>query len=169
MMGTVVNIVLEPATASDVAAIADMSARLVEAGLPHSWGARRVLNHVRGKNSQVVVARNAGELIGFSIMNFGQEAAHLSLLAVEPGYRRQNIGRQLMNWQEASAVNAGIFFVDLEVRASNHRAMHFYSRLGYLETGQVPDYYSGADDAILFAKDLTVRESRETAFGDDPA
>ena len=138
--------------------IARMSRRFVETDLPQSWTARRVANHIRSANSVVVTANNGDVIAGFAVMHFEDDSAHLNLLAVEPDYRRRGIGRGLVEWLEKSAKTAGVQFVSLEVRSSNHRALSFYSELGYRETGVIPGYYSGVDDATLLARDLRVSD-----------
>jgi ribosomal-protein-alanine N-acetyltransferase len=145
------------ATLADAKPIASMSARLVETGLPRSWTARRVEKHILRTGSVVLTSRVDDRLVGFAIMHFGDEAAHLNLLAVEPAYQRRGIGRCLVNWLEQSAITAGTFMVSLEVRADNVGALQFYRELGYQETGLIPDYYSGMCDAALLARDLSVR------------
>ena len=138
--------------------IARMSRRLIEADLPQSWTTRRVANHIRSANSLVVTAQDRNVIVGFALMHFKDDSAHLNLLAVEPDYRRCGIGRNLIRWLEESAKVAGVRFVSLEVRASNHRALRFYTELGYRETGRIPGYYSGVDDATLLARDLRVSD-----------
>jgi ribosomal-protein-alanine N-acetyltransferase len=59
-----------------------------------------------------------------------------------------------VQWVEDSAVVAGIFTVNLEVRATNRPARRFYSRLGYRELGESPGYYSGVENAIKLTRDL---------------
>jgi len=144
------------AVLDDADLIARMSRRLIEVDLPQSWTVRRIGNHIRSQNSVVVTARDSNVIVGFAVMHFKDDGAHLNLLAVEPDYRRCGIGRDLVKWLEESAIVAGVGFVSLEVRASNHRALRFYSELGYRETGMLPGYYSGVDDAILLARDLRV-------------
>ena len=148
----------------DAVPIALMSRRLIEAGLPTwSWNSRRVAWHVRHAESLVLTARRGDELAGFAIMGFGDEAAHLNLLAVEPRYRRQGIGRQLVAWLEASARVAGTFAVSLEVRARNSAARRFYAALGYREADQLPGYYEQLEDAVRMSRDLRVmRIDQET-------
>lgn len=147
------------ATASDADAISSMSARVVEEGLPQSWTARRVTTFVRNKNSIVLTARIDDSLAGFAIMRFKDHEAHLNLLAVEPAYQRNGIGRQLLCWLEESAIVAGTFLISLEVRADNCEALEFYADQGYLETGMIPRYYDDRFDAALLARDLRVRDS----------
>lgn len=87
-------------------------------------------------------------------MHFGEEEAHLDLLAVKPTYQRTGIGRQLIEWLEKSALVAGISIIYLEVRAKNREARMFYERLGYRRIRQVQGYYSGRESAVCMAIDL---------------
>jgi len=148
---------LIPARPVDAVAIALMSRRLVEAGLPSwSWTARRVARHIHDPESVVLVARRADELAGFAIMGFGEEAVHLNLLAVEPRFRRAGLGRRMVRWLEESALVAGTFEVSLEVRASNAIARQFYRALGYSEADVLPGYYERLEDAVRMTRDLRI-------------
>lgn len=152
----VMNIAFQLATMVDAEPIARMSQRLIETGLPWSWRPQRVRKQIRNVNSVVLVARHSIPLTGFAIMYFGDEAAHLNLLAVEPAYQRKRLGKQLVRWLESSAMVAGIFVVNLEVRACNHGARRFYRGLGYRETGLLQCYYDGAEDAVRLSHDLRI-------------
>jgi [ribosomal protein S18]-alanine N-acetyltransferase len=144
------------AKADEIPTIAGMSRQLIENGLPWSWNEERVAHCLRNRDCIVLAARDRRRLVGFAIMEFYDEHAHLSLFAVQTGYQRQGIGRQLVDWLEASARTAGIFVVQLEVRASNHGARIFYERLGYREAGIKPAYYGGREDALRMTHDLAV-------------
>lgn len=134
-----------------------MSRCLVEAGLPSwSWNARRIARHVHDPESIVLAARRGVEITGFAIMGFGDEAAHLNLLAVERQFRRSGLGTRLVRWLEESARLAGTFEVSLEVRAINTAARRFYGALGYTEMDLLPGYYDGIEDAIRMTRDLRV-------------
>lgn len=141
----------------DAVAIALMSRRLVEGGLPSwSWTARRVARQIHDPESVVLAARRGDELSGFAIMGFGDEAAHLNLLAVEPRFRRNRLGSRLVRWLEQSALVAGTFEVSLEVRAGNKAARQFYRTLGYREADLLPGYYERIEDAVRMTRDLRV-------------
>jgi ribosomal-protein-alanine acetyltransferase len=140
----------------DAAPIAAMSRLLIEDGLAWSWNEQRVARCLRNRDCVVLAARDRRRLIGFAIMEFYAIHAHLNLLAVQPGYQRQGVGRQLLEWLEASARTAGIFKIHLEVRAGNGGALAFYEKLGYRETGRKPAYYDGREDAVRMLRDLTV-------------
>jgi ribosomal-protein-alanine N-acetyltransferase len=111
---------------------------------------------MRQRDNMVVTARTDRDLVGFAMAHFGDDSVHVTLLAVSESARRQGIGRQLLDWIEESAVTAGVFTVELELRAGNMGAKQFYTTLGYRETMRVPRYYSGIEDAIRMARNLRV-------------
>ena len=154
---------ITPARRADAPRLAAMSRRLVEAGLEHCWTVERIERHLRNEDSVVLVTRIAGAVAGFAIMQYGDEAAHLNLLAVEPLHQRHGIGRRLVEWLEATARVAGTFTIRLEVRFSNRSGCAFYRTLGYRETGAVRGYYQSVEDAIRFERTLAV--ARPTGAG----
>ena len=145
---------LKPARSSDAALLAAMSAAHVERGLKPAWGAARIRWHVRDTESVVLTAWLAHAIAGFAIMRYGQDVAHLNLLAVDPAHRRRGVGRALLGWLEESARTAGTFVIGLELRAGNELARTFYRTLGYRELGQIPGYYQGIESAIRMARDV---------------
>ncbi|MDH4022449.1 MAG: GNAT family N-acetyltransferase [Gammaproteobacteria bacterium] len=153
-------VTLEIASALDADAqiIAEMSRRLVEVGLPWTWTPARVARHIHHPDSMVVTARTVSgtspAIAAFAIMHFGDDIAHLNLLAVDSRWQRRGLGRRLVQWLEMSAITAGTFTLCLEVRARNPVALLFYRELGFDEAGRVPRYYSGREDAIRLTKDL---------------
>ena len=163
MLGRVHDYRLEPAGVADAPLIALMARELVEAGLTPAWGAARIGWHVRHADSMVLTARSGLALAGFAIMRYGDEAAHLNLLAVQPAHRRRGVARRLLTWLEDSALTAGTFVVGLELRAGNAAARAFYAALGYREVGELPGYYQGVESAIRMVRD--VRTRREPAPG----
>jgi [ribosomal protein S18]-alanine N-acetyltransferase len=148
---------LEPARASDAARLAAMSQAHVEAGLKPAWGAARIRWHVRDPDSVVLSSRLQLTVAGFAIMRYGDDVAHLNLLAVDPAHRRRGVGRALVQWLEETALTAGTFIIGLELREGNEAARAFYRSLGYRELGQIPGYYQGLESAIRMARDLRAR------------
>src|SRR5215217_2288044 len=128
MTGSELSLLLARPAEAD--AIAGLSRDLIEYGLHWRWTPMRVAASIRAPNVNVLVARAGDNLAGFAIMRYGDDDAHLDLLAVAPFYRRAGVGRQLVLWLEKCAVVAGIFNVALELRAKNEGAQLFYERLG---------------------------------------
>jgi [ribosomal protein S18]-alanine N-acetyltransferase len=159
----VTQIRLGLAHAGEVPAIARMSRELVEHGLPWSWDEGRVEQCLRNRDCVVLAARDRRRLAGFAIMQFYDVHAHLALLAVQPGHQRHGIGRQLLEWLEASARTAGIFRVHLEMRVGNDAARLFYERLGYRAHGVKRAYYCEREDALRMTHDLAVASTSGAA------
>jgi ribosomal-protein-alanine acetyltransferase len=146
----------------DAPAIAAMSRQLIEHGLAWSWSEDRVERCLRNRDCVVLTARDRRRVVGFAIMEFYAIHAHLNLFAVQPGYQRQGVGRQLLEWLEASARTAGIFKVNLELRATNDGAQRFYEKLGYRSAGRKAAYYDEREDAVRMTHDLTVASTSRT-------
>jgi [ribosomal protein S18]-alanine N-acetyltransferase len=136
------------ARSTDAREIAEMSRDLIEQGLTWSWTPARVQHFISGAESSVVVARREQRIAAFAIMHFGDDVAHLNLLAVSPEHRRQGLGSQLMEWLTATAIQAGVFRINLELRTHNDAARFFYERLGFGQLGVVQGYYQGREAAL---------------------
>jgi ribosomal-protein-alanine N-acetyltransferase len=148
------HLTLRLGTPNDARAIAELSRDLIEHGLGWSWTPQRVARSIANADTSTVVAHDGDNIAGFAIMYFGQDDAHLSLLAVDRAYQRAGVGRSLFLWLRKSALVAGIAVVRLELRAANQPARRFYRNLGFAETGYVPFYYSGREAAVRMALDL---------------
>jgi [ribosomal protein S18]-alanine N-acetyltransferase len=148
---------LRLARPADATTIANLSRDLIEYGLRWRWTPMRVAASFRAPNVNVLVARIHENIAGFAIMRYGDDDAHLDLLAVAPPFRRAGVGRQLLEWLEKCAVVAGIFSVALEVRAENEGAQLFYQRMGYRTLVHLPGYYQGIEAALRMGRDLSCR------------
>jgi ribosomal-protein-alanine N-acetyltransferase len=136
--------------------LAAMSRRYIEHGLTPSWPATRIISHIRHPESVVLAARREHEIIGFAVMQFGEDRAHLNLLAVAEASRRRGVARRLLHWLEETAVTAGTFVISLELRAINTEAFAFYAALGYHEVRRIDGYYQGVEQAIRMSRDLSL-------------
>ena len=140
----------------DAQAIAMMSRDFIEAGLGWKYDAARVMRAIRDRETLAVVACESGKasttaaggrgaLTGFAIMEFGDERAHLVLLAVRPSHRRLGIGQRLLEWLLESARCAGMASIHLELRSNNDAARRFYRAMNFYETVLVPGYYRSGE------------------------
>jgi ribosomal protein S18 acetylase RimI-like enzyme len=147
------------ATRADAADIAAMSRDEIERGLPWSWTEGRVLGAIRNPDTNVAVLREPGLLIGFGIMAYRDEVAHLLLFAVHPSHRRKGVGSELLRWLEHVAITAGTERIVVECRRDNSGARNFYAESGYHEMAISKGYYGRsrefaghAEDAIRLEK-----------------
>ena len=94
-------------------------------------------------------------LVGFSVGKLVAGVCELESIAVSPENRAHGIGRALFdvvaNWAQAHGANR----VELEVRASNIRAIKLYEQAGLHREGLRRGYYqSPEEDAVLMGKVL---------------
>lgn len=143
------------AQAADAAAIAELSRDAIERGLSWRWTERRVLRSIVDVATNVAVARRGDALLGFAVMQYGDEEAHISLLAVREAERRGGLGSALLRWLESTAEVAGLKAIRLEARAGNAAAKSFYRRHGFVEAGTSPGYYEDVEDAVRMVKKLS--------------
>lgn len=146
---------IDLARTTDALAIAELSRDAIEYGLAWRWTARRVMRCIHDADTNVVVVRQGIGVAAFAIMQYGEEEAHVALLAVRAARRRTGMGAALMNWLEITARVAGIKAIRLEVRMTNPGAMAFYRRLGFEESGVATGYYEGVEDAVRMLKPLS--------------
>jgi ribosomal-protein-alanine N-acetyltransferase len=145
---------LRLARAADAAGIAHMSRELIEVGLVWSYDGPRIARLIADHETLTLVAEDALGLAGFAILKFGDEHAHLVLLAVQPRCRRRGVARRLLVWLLESARAAGIADVALELRAGNAGARAFYRTLGFSDAGLLSDYYGGREAALRMVRVL---------------
>ncbi|MEP6998235.1 MAG: GNAT family N-acetyltransferase [Betaproteobacteria bacterium] len=139
---------------SEAPALALMSRDLVEAGLGWHYRAERIRRLIDDVDS-VALAACAGErVVGFAIMSFGDEHAHLVLLAVRATHQRRGIARRMTEWLLESAAAAGIASIKVELRTDNAAAYALYRGLGFVEMLRAPGYYRGREAAIFMIRML---------------
>ncbi len=157
------------ATPGDAAALVDL-ARAVGAE-PEGWlvtdgewrspsEERRYLRAVRRHtHAAVFVAETADGIVGRislarEVHPASEHVADLGLMVAEP-YRRQGIGRALMEAAEDWAREVGVHKLELHVFPYNEAAIALYEGLGYEQEGYRRDHFrrsGGFIDAILMAK-----------------
>ena len=151
------------ATPGDASVIAGMSREYIEHGLGWNWTPERVGKAIHDDSTNVAVALESGRMLGFGIMQYGEETAHLALLAVHVEHRKRGLGVLLLSWLEACAQVAGIQRIRLEARCDNAAGLAFYGRQGYRQTGTASGYYLGRLDAVRLEKQLTAESGKPQA------
>jgi ribosomal protein S18 acetylase RimI-like enzyme len=149
--------------------IARMSRDYIEHGLAWRWQSTQIRGLIQDPETTVLCARTQplrrndpsrptsygdGDVLGFGIMTYAFDSAHLMLLAVSPRARRRNIASNLLDWLEATARTAGVSRIELEVRAGNTGGRAFYRERGYRERDYLAGYYGGQEAAFRMVCNL---------------
>lgn len=77
------------------------------------------------------VAESNDKIIGSCMAGYDGHRGWVYYLAVDPDYRRQGIGRLLMDEAEKRLLALGCPKIDLMVRENNTAVLEFYQRIGY--------------------------------------
>jgi [ribosomal protein S18]-alanine N-acetyltransferase len=142
-------VTLRLAGAADADTIAQMSRDLIESGLGWRYRADRVRRLIVRRDTSALVACDARQgVVGFALMQFDDEHAHLMLLAVRPSHQRQGVAQQMIRWLLESARVAGMVSVHLELRAGNRAALNLYRKLGFAQTLILAGYYEQREAAL---------------------
>jgi ribosomal-protein-alanine N-acetyltransferase len=142
------------ASSEDAAGIAALSRDEIERGLPSRWNRGRVERAISDCDTNVIVAGPTDHILGFGIMKYRDDEAHLLLFAVASTHRRRGFGSALLQWLEIVARDVGIVRVRVECRRGNDAARNFYGEHGYHEAQIARGYYQGREDAIILVKHL---------------
>jgi ribosomal-protein-alanine N-acetyltransferase len=169
IMSETLAIELGLARLADAPVIARMSRDYIEHGLAWRWQNAQIRGLIQDTETVTLCARSQqlrqndpaqpttyreGDILGFAIMTYAFDSAHLMLLAVVPRARRRNIASNLLGWLETTALTAGVQRIELEVRAGNTSARAFYREHGYHERDYLAGYYSGQESAFRMARNL---------------
>ena len=85
----------------------------------------------------LIVAAEAGEIVGSVMVGYEGHRGWINYLAVAPSHRMRGLGRLLMAEAELRLLREGCPKVNLQVRAGNEDVIAFYRRLGYAVEEQV--------------------------------
>ena len=112
------------------------------------------------RNAIVRIAERTGEQIaGFIIVHVERVGtgwrAYVVTLDVAPHWRQKGLGQRLMREVEASAMVAGVRWMQLHVFTGNAGAIRFYERMGYERISTRRGFYGEAGlDAFVYGKEL---------------
>ncbi|MDH3514333.1 MAG: ribosomal protein S18-alanine N-acetyltransferase [Gammaproteobacteria bacterium] len=99
-------------------------------------------------------------IIGHGIMSVAAGECHILNICIHPDHQRQGLGEGMVLFLLDFARNKKARLALLEVRISNTAAYKLYAKLGFDEVGLRKSYYParyGREDAIILARDLTIR------------
>lgn len=113
-----------------------------------------------GRTRCYLVALDGRNVIGYAgLISYGDEA-HVTTIAVDPGYQRMKIGTRLLHDLITEAHRMGAQAVSLEVRVTNWGAQRMYGRFGFRPVGVRKNYYqeTNEDAVVMWTDDIRTAE-----------
>lgn len=137
---------------SDVNAVAQIE-KMVQS---HPWTITQFQDAVESYQSTVI--EQAGQVVGFCILQPVLDEANLLLMAVHPNQQGKGLGYQLLDQSIALLKNQPVQ-IFLEVRESNQAAIALYEKSGFHQIDLRKNYYpcqnGGREHAIIMVKACT--------------
>ena len=100
-----------------------------------------------------LAARCAGNLVGYLVAILHPPTILIANVAVDRGFRRHQVGTQLLEYLFDQARSVGCDYSVLDVRPSNEGAIRLYEAIGFRPVGQRPGYYlDPPEDALTMAR-----------------
>ena len=100
--------------------------------------------------SKVIVYEKDDKVVGFIIATALYETCDILSIVVDPEYRRQGIGTNLIGYL-ISDLGEALKLVTLEVATKNKEALALYDKFGF-EVVHTREHYYNGDDAYLMAR-----------------
>ena len=129
----------------------------------HPWTRGNFIDSLHaGYQAQLLMAGDntglATHLLGYFVAMQGVDEVHLLNITVAPVHQKMGWARVMLDALVLWARGQGAQWLWLEVRVSNPRAQHVYTRYGFREIGKRRDYYptggsgsSKREDAVVMS------------------
>ncbi len=133
-------------------ALAALHARCFEP--PLAWSADSFEGLLRSPGVTLLAEGHSA----FALVRIVADEAELLTIATDPGFRRQGLGRLLMDRIEQHARSHGARVVHLELAEDNSAALALYLACGFAPVGRRPGYFRNRFghpvDALLLSRTL---------------
>ncbi|MFJ7729466.1 ribosomal protein S18-alanine N-acetyltransferase [Neobacillus sp. NPDC097160] len=115
------------------------------------WSREAFYNELyNNKFAVYIVLEEDDRIIGYCGTWVVIDEAHVTNVAILPGYRGKKLGEALMSKLMSVSREMGARTMTLEVRVTNHVAQSLYRKLGFQNGGIRKNYYSdNQEDALI--------------------
>lgn len=106
----------------------------------------------------------SGDVIGYMIYELHRKRLHLLNFAVDPGYQRRGVGRQMMEKLKAKLSNRRRQRIMAEVRETNVDAQLFFRAMKFRCIATLRGFYEQhgcSDDALLFQHRIPIWQQND--------
>ena len=123
--------------------------------MPSPWSKELFDEELKREAAHYFVLEVGGKVAGYMGYWEAPEEAHIINLAIGPSFRKQGLGREMMNHCMDYARKRGAKLATLEVRQSNEAAQRLYEKCDFRVVAIRKKYYSdNQEDAVVMIKDI---------------
>lgn len=121
------------------------------------WSVNAISGELTNPLSLWLVAVEADQVVGYVGSQSVLGEADMMNIAVDPSFRRWGIAQNLVEQLICLLRDKQVSSLTLEVRASNEPAVKLYEKMGFIQVGRRPGYYSiPREDALIYRKEWKV-------------
>ena len=129
---------------------------------PRPWSTSLFLSELAQRTTRTyLVAKHAGEVVGYAGMMFTLREAHVTNIAVDPDFHGRRVGSRLLLKIITEAIARNSEVISLEVRVSNVSAQKMYEKFGFSVIGLRKGYYIETNEDALI---MEVADALSTDF-----
>jgi [ribosomal protein S18]-alanine N-acetyltransferase len=124
---------------------------------PRPWSLGLFASELAMRGSRAYrVAKVGTTVVGYAGLMHVAGEGHVTTLAVDPAWHRQQVGTRLLLSLATTARGWGCTGLTLEVRMGNAAAQELYRRFGFAPAGVRKGYYAetGEDALVMWAHDV---------------
>ena len=117
----------------------------------YPWTRGNFLDSIKSSHKCFMMQLN-NEIIGYAVIMFVLDECHVLNISIKKSMQKKGYGSDLLKEVIRRAGLAHSKTIYLEVRSSNHAAIHLYDKHGFNEMSVRKDYYrakEGREDAVL--------------------
>ena len=122
---------VRPCTSHDRASVIALWERVFPDDPPHNAPAKMFDAKLAMHDDMLLVATDAGTVIGTAMVGYDGHRGWLYTVAVVPEHRRRGTGTALVRHAVGALRAAGCVKVNLQIRATNAAVRGFYEALGF--------------------------------------
>lgn len=132
--------------------------RIEQQVYPRPWSMSLFLSELALRSNRAYyVARVGRDVVGYAGLMMVAGDGHVTTVAVDPRWQRQQIATRLVVAIAREAIARGASALTLEVRLSNASAQGLYRRFGFRPVGVRKGYYAetNEDALVMWAHEVT--------------
>lgn len=130
----------------------------------HHWSRESFLSEINNELARYYSLHTPeGEMVGYAGCWHILEEAHITTIAIAPGFRRRKYAEALLKRIIDDCYKEKIKYITLEVRVSNEPAIKLYTKYGFSSFGVRKGYYqdNNEDALIMWTKNIFFDEFKE--------